>query len=334
MKKKTLKTIIKIIIIILIIVIVFFLGRKSGLSSDVSNTSTQITEEIAEKRTIQKSLSSSGEIASAETEKLVPSTSKYFKTMCVEEDDTVKEGENILQYSDGTYMTAEYDCVVISYSVPTTGSKCTSSNYIEVQTLENLTMTISVNENQINYLSVGQEVTIVPTVDTTKTYTGTVSKIDSVGSYQSSGTTYSVKIDFENDGDLKIGMSASCTIILDEVADVVTVPIDAVQIDDTKRYVIKVNEDGSTENVEVETGISNDDYVEIKSGLQEGDKVQVITTTTQSTIRSDSSESGGRGDNQRGQGGMSEGMPSGMSGGMPSGTMSGGQGQMPEMPSK
>ena len=183
MKKKTLKTIIKIIIIILIIAIVFFLGRKSGLSSDVSNTSTQITEEIAEKRTIQKSLSSSGEIASAETEKLVPSTSKYFKTMCVEEDDTVKEGENILQYSDGTYMTAEYDCVVISYSVPTTGSKCTSSNYIEVQTLENLTMTISVNENQINYLSVGQEVTIVPTVDTTKTYTGEVSKIDSVGSY-------------------------------------------------------------------------------------------------------------------------------------------------------
>lgn len=300
MKKKILKTIIKIIIIILIIVIVFFLGRKSGLSSDVSNTSTQITEEVAEKRTIQKSLSSSGEIASAETEKLVPSTSKYFKTMCVEEDDTVKAGENILQYLDGTYMTAEYDCVINSYSVPTTGSKCTSSNYVEVQTLENLTMTISVNESQINYLSEGQEVTITPTVDTTKTYTGTVCKIDSVGTYQSSGATYLVKISFDNDGILKIGMSASCTIILDENADVITVPIDAVQNDGTQRYVIKVKEDGSTENVEIETGISNDEYVEVKSGLQEGDKVQVITTTTQSTIRSDTSQSGGRGNSQRG----------------------------------
>lgn len=306
MKRNLLKIIIKISVAILILVITFILGRNSGLSTDVSNTSTNITEETATLRTIQKTLSSSGEISSASTEKLVPSTSKYFKTMCVEEDDTVKKGENILEYLDGTYMTAEYDCVISSYSMPTSGSICTSSNYVEVQNLESLTMTISVNENQINYLSIGQEVTIIPTVDTTKSYTGTVSKIDSVGSYQSSGTTYSVEITFTNDGDLKIGMSASCTIVLTEVADVITVPINAVQSNDTQRYVTKINENGSTENIVVETGVSNDEYVEIKSGLNENDKVQVITTTTQSTIRNTNSGNSRKGNNQMNQGGSSD----------------------------
>lgn len=305
MKKKSLKSIIKIIIIIVILIIVFILGRQSGLSTDTTNTTTKITEEVATVRTIQKTLSSSGEISSSESEKLVPSTSKYFKTMCVEADDTVKKGENILEYTDGTYMVAEYDCVISSYSMPTSGSICTSSNYVEVQNLENLTMTISVNENQINYLSVGQEVKIVPTADNSKSYTGTVNKIDSVGSYQSSGTTYSVEIAFSNDGELKIGMSASCTIILTEVENIITVPIAAIQTNDTTKYVIKVNEDGSTEEVTVETGVSNDDYVEIKSGLEENDKVQVITTTTQSTIRNSNSGNSGKSNRQMGQGGQS-----------------------------
>ena len=289
MNKKLLKKIVSILLTVLLILGAFFIGRKSGLMTDTSTTSTTITEETVTKRTIQNTLSASGEITSSSTEKITLDTTKYFKAMCVEEDDAVSSGDNILEYTDGTYLTATYDCVINTYSVPETESKCTSSNYIEVQTTDDLVMTISVNENQITGLSKGQDVTIIPTTDETLSYKGTVSKIDSVGTYASSGTTFNVSISFGNDGNLKLGMSASCEVVLEEVTDVLTVPIAAVQTEDDKKYVVIINDNGDTENVEITTGLSDDDYVEIKSGLEEGQIVQVATTTTQSTTRNNSS---------------------------------------------
>lgn len=319
MKSKIRNKIIKIIVLLLIMIGIFFLGRQSGLTTDISNTTTTVTEETVSKRTIQKTLTSSGQIETATTEKLAPSTTKYFKTMCVEDDDTVEKGENILEYSDGTYLVAPYNCVIISHSLADTGDKCTSSHYVEVQSLYDLVTTISISENEISEVAEGQEVEIVPTADTSKTYTGTISKIDSIGTYQASGTTFTATISFSNDGALKIGMSVSCSILIEEAEDVITVPINAVQTNNDTKYVIVVEDDGKTQNVEIETGISDDEYVEVKTGVEEGQKVQVTTTTTQSTTRSTSSkenksgmggeQSGGRGEMIQPGGGQDTGRP-------------------------
>ena len=329
MNKKIIKKIITTVLLITIIIGAFFIGRKSGLMTDTSTTTTTITEETVTKRTIQNMLSASGEITSANTEKLSLDTTKYFKTMCVEENDEVSIGENIVEYTDGTYLTATYNLVIGSYSVPETGSKCTSENFVEVQTTDDLSLTISVNENQISNLSKGQKVTITPTTDETLNYEGTVTKIDSIGTYASSGTTFNVSISFKNDGNLKLGMSASCEVVLEEVTDVLTVPISAVQTEDDKKYVVIINDDGNTENVEITTGLSDDDYVEVKSGLEEGQIVQVVTTTTQSTTRNNNSnnsyggrEESGFGGNDGNRGNMPSGMgepPSGNNGGTASG---------------
>lgn len=287
--KRRISRIIKTIVLLLVIVGVFFLGRQSGLATDVSNTTTTTTEETVSMRTIQKTLTSSGQIETATTEKLLPSTSKYFKMMCVEDDDTVAAGENILAYSDGTYLTAPYNCVIISHSLADTGSKCTSSHYVEIQSLDDLMVTISINENEISEVIEGQEVEIIPTADTSKTYTGTVTKINSIGTYQASGTTFTATVSFTNDGALKIGMSVSCSILLKEAENVITVPINSVQTNNDTKYVVLAKDDGTTQNVDIETGISDDEYVEVVSGLEEGQKVKVTTTTTQSTTRSTNS---------------------------------------------
>ncbi len=93
-------------------------------------------------------------------------------------------------------------------------------------------------------------------------------------------------------------MSVSCTINIEELTDVLAVPIDSVQISDNKKYVIVV-ENGETKEVEIQTGLSNDEYVQVKSGLIGGETIQVVTTTKQSTIRSgsgsDNSKSRGSG---------------------------------------
>lgn len=288
--KKTKKIIFLIIIITLISSVTFVIGKQIGLNTDTSSTSTTIEEETVGTQTIKKILTSSGEIQTANTEKLTPSTTKYFETMCVEDDDIVKEGENILKYTDGTYLTAPYDCVISSYSMPETKNKATSSNYIEIKDLKNLTITLSVNESEISNITADEDVEITLTADTSKTYTGKITKISQVGTYQSSGTTFTVVVSFENDGNAKLGMSVSCTINIKEVTDVIAVPINAVQTNGDKKYVIVV-ENNETKEVEIQTGISDDEYVEVTSGLNGGETIQVVTTTKQSTIRSGSSNS-------------------------------------------
>ena len=97
--------------------------------------------------------------------------------------------------------------------------------------------------------------------------------------------------------------------------NIVAVPIEAVQTANNQSYVVVVNSDGTTENVNVETGISNEAYTEIKSGLTGNETVQMKET------EETSSGFGGRMNFERGRnGGSRENMGGGMpSGGMPSG---------------
>lgn len=318
------------IIIILIIIcssITFYIGRQIGLNTDTSNTVTTITEETVSTRTITNTQTFSGEIQSQTTENLTLDTSKYFEMMCVEESDTVSEGENILKYTNGTYLTAPYNCVVISYSVPYSESKCTSSNYVQIESLDDLQLSISISESEIQDISEGSNAEITLSADETKTYTGTLSKIDSIGQYSTGGTTFSAIVTFENDGSAKIGMSATVSVTVEEATDVIAVPINAVTVKDDKKYVTVIDNNTESE-IEIETGISDDEYVEVTSGLNGGETIKITTTTTQNTVRSTSeneetSTPGGRGDFSRGDMEMTRGGGQGgqMGGEMPSGTM-------------
>ena len=292
--KKIKKILVVLILMSITGTITFYIGRQIGLNTDTSSTSTTTEEVTVGTQTIKKTLTSSGEISSASTEKLELSTSYYFNEMCVEEDTIVKEGENILEYTNGKYLTAPYDLIVTSYSVPESGTKANNNNYVEVQDLENLIIKLSISEDEIYNIELNQEVEISLTADTSKNYTGTITKINQIGSYASSGTTYEVDVSLTNDGSIKLGMSVSCTINIEELTDVLAVPINSVQINGSRKYVLKV-ENGETKEVDIETGLSNDEYVEVKSGLTGGETIQVVTTTKQSTIRSSSENEKGSG---------------------------------------
>ncbi len=326
MKKKIL-----IILIILIVMVgVFFLGRQVGLNEEQESTNIVKTEEKVSTETIKKTLTSSGSVASKTTEKVALSTSKYFEAMCVEVDDTVSKGDKILKYTDGTYLKASNDCVILSTNLPDTETKATSSNYVEVSYLNKLIIDLSISENEIASIKEGQEVEISLSADETKTYTGKITKIDSVGTYSTSGTTFSAIVEFKNDGSVKLGMSVSCTVILKEEKDVVSVPINAVATNsEGKKYVVKVNSDGTTEETIVETGIANENYVQITSGLTTDDTVQIETEITNDANTSSQNSNNGFG----GRGQMGGEMP-GDSGDRPSGNFDRSNFQGGERPSK
>ncbi|MFP4058490.1 MAG: HlyD family efflux transporter periplasmic adaptor subunit [Candidatus Brocadiia bacterium] len=72
---------------------------------------------------------------------------------------------------------------------------------------------------------------------------------------------------------LKPGMSAEVTVHVKTLRNVLHVPVQAVTARGDRSVVYVVHEDGTEEERAVEIGESNDDFVEIRSGLAEGEKV-------------------------------------------------------------
>ena len=188
--------------------------------------------------------------------------------------------------------------------------------------LSYLTMTLSVDELDIASIEVGQSVSIVADAVEDTTYTGTVTKVSVAGTSSGSATTYPVTIRIDETDGLLPGMSVDATIELASAEDVLAIPSAALNRGDTVlvtadspsaangTLVESTTKDGEDYySVEVTTGVSGDDYIEIVSGLQEGDTVVYIPTS------SSSSEMGMM---MGGMPSMGGGMPSG-GGGMPSG---------------
>ncbi len=285
MKKKS-KMVWLIGILILILVGMIYAYMTSGVTTNASTSdeSSATTKDVqVSYQTITNNLTSSGEIASGVTETLELNTYRYFKEIYVEENDFVEEGANILKYTNGTYLTAPYNCVITKISIPEeAGDRCTSMHNIEVQSTNELTMNISIEEEEIAKVKVGQEVSITVNAYEDKTYIGTVKKINQIGTYASNGSSFSAVVSFTNDGDVKIGMSGSCNITLEKAENVISVPIEAVQTKNNEKYVVVKNEDGTTQNVAITTGISNDAYVEVTSGLTGSEIIEMTVQTTTS----------------------------------------------------
>ena len=287
MKKKKL-IIIGSLIFLVVVCTIFFSSTGSEENKIVETTLNTAT---VSNQTIETTLTAPGEVQSGTMEKLTLNTSYYYLNMCVEEEEFVKKGENLLKYTNGTYLVAPYDCVVMSYSVPTAKEICTSSNYVYVASLEDLYMDINISEEQINKISIGQEVEITANYDETKTYKGTITKINAIGTHSSGGTTFAAIASIENDDTLKLGMSATCTVTIEKNENLLCIPIEAVLIENNERFVNKVQEDGSIEKVQIETEKSNANYVEIKSGLSLDDTVQYETTTVTTILEDEESSS-------------------------------------------
>ena len=104
-------------------------------------------------------------------------------------------------------------------------------------------------------------------------YEGNVTEI---GSMVNSATgLYDAKAFVNNAESLTSGTKVKLTVVMDQVKDVLTVPVDAVNYDNGKAFVY-CYDNGAAKKVMIEAGIYDAQTMEVKSGLTAGD--QVITT--------------------------------------------------------
>ncbi|MBQ3573289.1 MAG: HlyD family efflux transporter periplasmic adaptor subunit, partial [Clostridia bacterium] len=187
--------------------------------------------------------------------------------------------------------------------------------------MSSLCFQLDVDELDIKKMAVGQRVIVTADAVEGRAYEGIVENVSVNGTIGTNGvTTYPVKVRITDfDDNLLPGMNIEAVITVNEAKDAIAVPTAAVNRGNTV-YVKGEKQDEKDmapegfKTVRVEIGISNDSFVQIKSGISEGDIVYVTP----------SADSGQQMMFPGMMGGMQGGMPGGMQGGMPSGNRSGG----------
>ena len=139
-------------------------------------------------------------------------------------------------------------------------------------------ITLSIEDKNLEKAKVNQDVEIsIKKDEETLNYAGKVEKINKDINNKS---TLNVEIT-NPDERLEENMQANCTVIIEKAENVVGLPVEAVQKDEEgKEYVDVVQDDGTAKQVYIKTGISDDYYVEITYGLNVGDSVQIVKSTT------------------------------------------------------
>lgn len=150
-----------------------------------------------------------------------------------------------------------------------------------------LTLTMNIDELYIREIEVGQKVRIEADALEGQSFEGVVDRIGINGNVLSGVTTYPVRVTLHEYGDLLPGMNVTADIIVEEAVDVLTVPVSAVQRGNTVLVADPASEGDAEQGVpagyrlaEVTVGRSDEEYIEILSGVAEGELVAVSTATT------------------------------------------------------
>lgn len=195
-----------------------------------------------------------------------------------------------------------------------------------------MSISISVDETDILSIAIGQEVAVSIDSIGDETYTGTVTKVDKTATSTSGVTYYTAVVQIEKTEDMLSGMSASAVVTIEGSENALLIPVDALHQSSSSSYVYTEYDEATGEysgKVEVTTGLSNSTYVEITSGLEEGDVVY-YTEAEENSFGNMFGNMGGFGGSGSFPGGSGSGMPDfGGSSGMPGGNSGSGRPSMP-----
>lgn len=124
-----------------------------------------------------------------------------------------------------------------------TGTGAISPVNTQVPDYDELQLVAQMDELDIPNIKKDQEVKVTVTALPDKTYTGKVKEIAEQGQVQNGVSSFSVIISLDKTDDLKAGMTADASILVNEKKDALYVPIEAVQKDSDDKYYVLVPEE-------------------------------------------------------------------------------------------
>ena len=191
--------------------------------------------------------------------------------------------ENMQDTMNNYTITSPISGTIIEKSAKVGDALSAGSDLCTIYDLSYLEMTINVDELQVSSLKVGQSVQVTADAVKDKTYEGLVTRVSMKGDTSGGTTTYPVTVRIDETTGLRPGMNANAEIVVAQAKNALTVPNAAIV---RGNYVLvrqdspsAVNADASMSApegyvyVKVKTGVSDDNYTQVTSGLSESDTI-------------------------------------------------------------
>jgi multidrug efflux pump subunit AcrA (membrane-fusion protein) len=141
-----------------------------------------------------------------------------------------------------------------------------------------MSVSVSVHESQVKKVHLGQPCRVTVDAEPGKTLDGVVAQVavlpDSTSSrYTPNLKVYPAVIHITGVHDwLKPGMNAKVEIIVNQLDDILYVPVQSIEVEND-HYFTYVKDSGGLQRREVKTGQFNDEFIEITGGLALGEEV-------------------------------------------------------------
>lgn len=190
---------------------------------------------------------------------------------------------------DGTIY-AEGSGIVTQLGYEAGGDLENSGVVVAFASPDEMTISVDVSQEDIVSLSLGDSVDIAFSAYPDETWAGTITSITTTATSQYATTiSYPVTVLVKGDTTkLYGGMTADITFVTDTRDNALYVPRKAIVKENDRTYVYMDGADGEKELTEVTTGLSNGAYVEILSGLSEGDTIYIATVESTGTSGAES----------------------------------------------
>lgn len=177
-----------------------------------------------------------------------------------------------------TAMYSPADGIVSSITMSEGAYAGATAPIYKVVNNNNLEIKCAVKEFTVKNLDVGQKVYITGDAFEGYTYEGHIKSIAPIAStvvgYTSSQTTIEVIVDVDSEETLlKSGLNVTCDVVSAKSEDTITIPVSSFNEDKDGNILVYKIENGMLKSVNIETGIHSDEVLEVKSGINEGDKI-------------------------------------------------------------
>lgn len=199
--------------------------------------------------------------------------------------ETLEEAEENLadfeeQIGDGIVY-AQYSGTVTEISYAAGDSLANDEVIASFTDSDDVTMTVSVSQDDISQIAVGDEAVIQLTAYGNEEFSGEVTGISTSTTSGSSTVNYDVTVRFTGDiSKVYSGMTGEAIFAGKSVNDTLYVSNRAVFLEDGRSYVKVLEEDGTVRTAEIQTGFSNGTTVAVESGLEEGETVIIESKVT------------------------------------------------------
>ncbi|MCY6485236.1 efflux RND transporter periplasmic adaptor subunit [Clostridium aestuarii] len=188
--------------------------------------------------------------------------------------DQAQVGHNqAVQALNDMTVTSPIQGIVASINIEKGEIASSAQPAVTIVNMDKVYLEVNVTEKLINKLQKGSEVKLeIPSAGESEF----IGKIYTVSPSADSRTNlYTIKVEITNkDHKIKPGMFAKVQFNADAKKDVLLIKSEAVTVNNEKKVIYVIN-NGKAEEKEVEVGLDNGQYVEIKSGIQAGDVIIV-----------------------------------------------------------